>query len=95
MRYLEGFAHTTAVMQTQDHLERVAFEAALDLARDGVVYAEIRFAPELHLESGLTLHEVVEAVLEGFARGMHDARTRRSPDRRTRDPLGDAPGEPE
>jgi len=68
-----GFAHTTAVMQTKDHLERVAFEAVLDLARDGVVYAEIRFAPELHLEGGLTLHEVVEAVLEGFTRGMHDA----------------------
>src|SRR5580704_17775346 len=73
VRYLEGFAHTTAVMQTKEHLERVAFEASLDLARDGVVYAEIRFAPELHLENGLTLHEVVQAVLEGFARGVHDA----------------------
>src|SRR5665213_4086052 len=73
VRYLEGFAHTTAVMQTKDQIERVAFEAALDLARDGVVYAEIRFAPELHLEGGLTLHEVVEAVLEGFSLGMHDA----------------------
>src|ERR1700722_8383680 len=73
VRYLEGFAHTVAVMQTKDHLERVAFEAALDLARDGVVYAEVRFAPEQHLEQGLTLHEVVEAVLAGFTRGMHDA----------------------
>ncbi|HEY5010398.1 MAG TPA: adenosine deaminase, partial [Acidimicrobiales bacterium] len=73
VRYLEGFAHTTAVMQTKEHLERVAFEAAIDLARDGVVYAEIRFAPELHLENGLTLHEVVEAALEGFAHGMRDA----------------------
>src|ERR1039458_6334811 len=58
VRYLEGFAHTTAVMQSKEHLERVAFEASLDLARDGVVYAEIRFAPELHLDNGLTLHEV-------------------------------------
>src|SRR5580692_8631549 len=73
VRYLEGFAHTTAVMQTKDQLERVAFEAALDLARDGVVYAEVRFAPELHLQDGLTLHEVVEAALEGFTRGVHDA----------------------
>ena len=73
VRYLDGFAHTTAVMQTEDHLQRVAFEAALDLARDGVVYAEIRFAPELHLDGGLTLHEVVEAVLGGFTLGMHDA----------------------
>jgi adenosine deaminase len=74
VRYLEGFAHTVAVMQTKDHIERVANEAALDLARDGVVYAEIRFAPELHLEGGLTLHEVVEAALEGFVRGTNDAK---------------------
>ncbi len=74
VRYLEGFAHTTAVMQTKDHLERVANEAALDLARDGVVYAEVRFAPELHVAGGLTLHEVVESVLEGFDRGIRDAK---------------------
>lgn len=73
VRYLEGFAHTIAVMQTRDQLERVAAECAIDLARDGVVYAEIRFAPELHLSGGLTLHEVVSAVLVGFERGMHDA----------------------
>ena len=73
VRYLEGFAHTTAVMQTKDQLERVAFEAAVDLALDGVVYAEIRFAPELHLAGGLTLHDVVNAVLDGFAYGMKDA----------------------
>src|SRR5580704_10730360 len=73
VRYLEGFAHTTAVMQTKDHLERVANEAALDLARDGVVYAEVRFAPELHIAGGLTLQEAVEAVLEGFERGVSDA----------------------
>ena len=73
VRYLEGFAHTTAVMQSKEQLERVAFEAAVDLARDGVVYAEIRFAPELHLAGGLTLHEVVNAVLDGFAYGMKEA----------------------
>jgi adenosine deaminase len=70
--YLEGFAHTVAVMQTADALERVAYEAAADLAADGVVYAEIRFAPELHVDGGLSLDEVVEAVLAGFARGMAD-----------------------
>jgi len=68
--YLEGFAHTVGVMQTADALERVAFECAEDLADDGVVYAEIRFAPEQHLEGGLTLDEVVEAVLAGFRRGV-------------------------
>ena len=67
--YLESFAHTVAVMQTADAIERVAAECAEDLADDGVVYAEIRFAPELLLERGLTLDEVVEAALAGFARG--------------------------
>jgi adenosine deaminase len=75
VRYLEGFAHTTTVMQTKDQLERVACESALDLARDGVVYAEIRFAPELHTTRGLTLDEIVTAVLDGFARGTEQARS--------------------
>ncbi|WP_326562517.1 adenosine deaminase [Micromonospora sp. NBC_01796] len=68
-RYLETFAHTVAVMQTADALRRVAAECALDLAADGVVYAEIRFAPEQHLEQGLSLDEVVEATVAGFAEG--------------------------
>jgi adenosine deaminase len=67
--YLETFAHTVGVTQTKDGLQRAAAECAEDLANDGVVYAEIRFAPELHIESGLTLDEVVEAVLEGFRIG--------------------------
>jgi adenosine deaminase len=67
--YLEGFAHTIAVMQDRDALVRVAAECAEDLANDGVVYAEVRFAPELHVAHGLTLHEVVRAVLDGFAQG--------------------------
>jgi adenosine deaminase len=72
-RYLETFAHTVGVMQTKDALVRVAAECAVDLAADGVVYAEVRFAPELHVEQGLTLIEVVEAVLEGFAAGSAQA----------------------
>lgn len=67
--YLETFAHTVAVMQTAEGLQRVARECALDLAGDGVVYAEVRFAPEQHLEKGLTLDEVVEHTLEGFRQG--------------------------
>ena len=67
--YLEGFAHTVAVMQDRDALVRVAAECATDLAEDGVVYAEVRFAPELHVARGLSLREVVQAVLEGFAQG--------------------------
>ncbi|MEV4758063.1 adenosine deaminase [Micromonospora sp. NPDC049559] len=72
-RYLETFAHTVAVMQTVEGLHRVAAECALDLAADGVVYAEVRFAPEQHLERGLSLDEVVEAVLAGFADGAAQA----------------------
>ena len=70
--YLETFAHTVGVMQTQEALVRVARECAEDLADDGVVYAEVRFAPELHLERGLSLDQVVEAVQEGFRQGSDD-----------------------
>ncbi|MGW0657773.1 adenosine deaminase [Streptodolium elevatio] len=72
-RYLETFTHTCAVMQTREALVRVAAECAEDLAADGVVYAEIRYAPEQHLDAGLTLDEVVEAVNEGFRLGEHNA----------------------
>jgi adenosine deaminase len=67
--YLETFAHTVGVMQTRDSLVRVARECAEDLAADGIVYAEVRYAPEQHLQRGLALDEVVEAVQEGFAQG--------------------------
>jgi len=67
--YLETFAHTVAVMQHRDALERVAYECAQDLAADGCVYAEVRFAPELMTDGGLTLDEVMEAVTDGFRRG--------------------------
>jgi adenosine deaminase len=67
--YLDAFRHTVGVMQTRQALTRVAKECAEDLAADGVVYAEVRFAPELHTEKGLTLDEVVHAVTEGFRKG--------------------------
>ena len=66
VRYLAGFAHTVGVMQTCEALERVATECVEDLIEDGVVYAEVRFAPELHTERGLTTEQVVESVLAGF-----------------------------
>jgi adenosine deaminase len=68
-RYLETFAHTVAVMQTVAGLSRVARECIEDLAADGVVYAEVRWAPEQHVDGGLTLEQVVEAVLSGFREG--------------------------
>jgi len=72
-RYLKTFKHTVGVMQTIPALTRVARECAEDLASDGVVYAEVRFAPELHIEQGLNEHEIVEAVLAGFAEGVAGA----------------------
>jgi len=65
--YLDTFAHTTGVMQTADSLQRVARECVEDLITDGVVYAEVRFAPELHTEHGLSMDDAVEAVTSGFA----------------------------
>ena len=65
-RYLETFTHTVEVCQTEDALRRVATECAEDLAADGVVYAEVRYAPELFTAGGLSMGTVVEAVLDGF-----------------------------
>jgi len=67
--YLETFAHTVGVMQHRDAIERVSYECAQDLAADGVVYAEVRMAPELCTEEGLTLDEVMSAMVDGLRRG--------------------------
>jgi adenosine deaminase len=75
-RYLETFEHTVAVLQTAPALTRVAREAVEDLADDGVVYAEIRWAPELSVNNGLSLNAVVEAVLDGFRQGEAAAAAR-------------------
>jgi len=71
-KYLEGFAHTIAVMQAEEALERVAYEQAEDLSKDGVVYFETRFAPLFHTRKGLTHQQVVAAVLKGLERGRKD-----------------------
>ncbi len=70
--YLKGFAHTIAVTQTEEALERVAYEQAEDLSQDGVVYFETRFAPVFHTRMGLTHQQVVLAVLKGLERGRKD-----------------------
>ena len=72
-RYLETFRHTVGVTQTAESLTRVSRECAEDLAHDGVVYAEVRFAPELHLSRGMTEREAIEAVLAGFGEGERRA----------------------
>lgn len=79
VRYLETFEHTVAVMQSTEALRRVAAEAVEDLAADGVVYAELRYAPEQHLRGGLSLDEVVEAVNEGCREGEERARNAGNP----------------
>ena len=70
--YLEGFAHTCGVMQTEEALERVAYEMMEDMYRDGVVYVETRFSPLFHTEQGLHWDDVVNAVLHGLERGQKD-----------------------
>lgn len=70
--FLEGFAHTTAVMQTEEALARVAYEMMEDMHRDGVVYVETRFSPIFHTSKGLHWDDVVNAVLKGLERGRKD-----------------------
>lgn len=76
VRYLETFSQTLAVMQTAKALERVAYEAVLDLAQENIVYAELRWAPEQHLQQGLSLDQAVEAVQDGLEKGMDEVSNR-------------------
>lgn len=70
--YLEGFRHTIALMQTAEALERIAYEFCEDMRDDGVIYAEVRFAPHFHTAQGLGLDGVMGAVLAGLERGRAD-----------------------
>jgi adenosine deaminase len=72
IEYLQGFEHTTAVMQTRESLERVAYEMMEDMKNDGVCYVETRFAPSFHLSKGLYPEDVVKAVVTGLEKGKHD-----------------------
>lgn len=73
--YLETFSHTIALMQTEEQIVRVARECVLDLAASGVVYAEVRGAPELFVRKGLSLNQVIEATVEGYQQGMSEVKT--------------------
>lgn len=75
VRYLDTFTHTIAVMQRREDILRVARECVVDLARDGVIYAEVRGAPELFTQDGLTMADVVEATLEGYRLGEAQAQS--------------------
>lgn len=74
VRYLETFEHTIAVMQSEENLARVAYEFAMDLADDGVIYGEIRWAPEQHLRNGLSLDQAVETVEAGLAKARKEVK---------------------
>lgn len=75
-RYLQTFEHTVAVMQTERALERVAREYVLDAAKDGIIYGEVRWAPEQHLAAGLELDAAIRAVERGIVAGESDAANR-------------------
>lgn len=79
VRYIATFEHTLAVLQTREGLLRTAEEYVLDLAADGVVYGEVRYAPELNTRGGLTMSEVVETVQEGLAAGTAKAAAQGTP----------------
>lgn len=68
--YLKRFDLPLLVLQRADALERVTFELVEDLAKEGISYAEIRFAPQLSVQGGLTQDAVVEAAIRGAKRGM-------------------------
>ncbi|MFV1969636.1 MAG: adenosine deaminase [Acidimicrobiia bacterium] len=71
--YLEAFEQTVSVMQTESAISRVAYEAGVDLAVDGVVYAEVRYGPSLSMRRGLSREAVLEAILDGFERAKRDS----------------------
>ncbi len=72
VEFLQGFDHTTAVMQTREALQRCAYEMMEDMQKDGVCYVETRFAPVFHIDKGLYPEDVVLAVLEGLEKGKRD-----------------------
>ena len=72
VEYLQGFDHTSAVMQTKEALERIAYEMMEDMKKDGVCYVETRFAPVFHTEKGLYYEDIINAVLEGLEKGKRD-----------------------
>jgi adenosine deaminase len=72
VEFLKGFEHTTAVMQTKESLERVAYEMMEDMKADGVAYVETRFAPVYHTNKDLYLEDSVTAVLKGLEKGKND-----------------------
>ncbi len=74
-KYLKNFDYTIAVMQSYENLVRVSRECVVDLALDGVIYAEVRGAPELFTQGGLSISQVIEATLQGISEGVIEAKS--------------------
>jgi len=70
--YLAGFQYTVEAMQTPENMERIAYEFALDNQNEGVRYVEVRFAPQLHVNSRMDLEKVMVSVNKGLARAARE-----------------------
>lgn len=70
--YLEKFELPLLCLQTKEELERAAYELVQEVSKEEVKYIEVRFAPMLHTEKGLTCKEVIESVVEGLQRGSRE-----------------------
>lgn len=66
VEYLKKFDLPLKVMQTKENIKRITFELLEDLSKDNYIYVEIRFAPHLHMQKGLSLEEIVESVSAGI-----------------------------
>jgi adenosine deaminase len=74
--YLKGFGLTTAVMQSREQIERIAYELAWDNLEEGVYYIEVRFAPQLHAKKGFDTIDVMRAVADGLGRAQKEFNSR-------------------
>lgn len=72
VEYLKAFDVTLSVLQEEEALERVAYELVEDCAKENIRYLEVRYSPILHVQKGLRLTQIVDAVLDGLRRGEHD-----------------------
>jgi adenosine deaminase len=72
VEYLDRFNIPIMIMQNKESLRRITYELLEDAAKENVKYIEIRYAPTLHTEMGLTIEEVIESVLDGIKQGEND-----------------------
>ena len=78
--YLQGFALTTAVMQTEEALFRVSYELMMDNAAEGVRYIEVRFAPQLLMSESMSFHQVMESIDRGLRQACDELNAAKNPE---------------